>query len=271
MTYFRVYSGKVKAGTVVYNSGRDKRERIGRILRMHADHREDMDEMGAGDLGACVGLKLTATGDTLCDEKRPILLENIIFPEPVISVAIEPKTKADQDKMGVALGKLLEEDPTFRMRTDPDTGQTIIAGMGELHLEIIVDRLLREFNVGANVGTPQVAYKETIRRHSKGEEKFAKQTGGRGQYGHAVLEIDPLLPGKGFEFVNKVVGGVIPKEYIPAIEKGVREALEARWGHWLVIPVIDLKCHAPGRLVPRGGLVGNRLPHCRFASGPARI
>ncbi|HEY3998058.1 MAG TPA: elongation factor G [Candidatus Xenobia bacterium] len=240
LTYFRVYSGTIKAGSVVWNAARGKRERMGRILRMHADHREDIDEIRAGDLGGCVGLKQTATGDTLCDEKHPILLESITFPEPVISVAIEPKTKADQDKMGVALGKLLEEDPTFHMRTDTETGQTIISGMGELHLEIIVDRLLREFNVGANVGKPQVAYKETIRRTSKGEEKFAKQTGGRGQYGHVVLEISPLAPGKGYEWVNKIVGGVIPREYIPAVDKGVREALETG-GIIAGYPVIDLR------------------------------
>ncbi|MHB2018092.1 MAG: elongation factor G [Candidatus Xenobia bacterium] len=240
VTFFRVYSGKVKAGTAVWNAARGKRERIGRILRMHADHREDLEEMGAGDLGACVGLKLTTTGDTLCDEKNPILLESITFPEPVISTAIEPKTKADMDKMGIALGKLLEEDPTFRVRTDTETGQTIISGMGELHLEIIVDRLLREFNVGANVGKPQVAYKEAIRRKSRGEERFVKQTGGRGQYGHAVLEAEPLPPGSGYEFVDKIVGGSIPRQFIPAVDKGVKEALETG-GILAGYPVVDVR------------------------------
>ena len=239
LTYFRVYSGTLKAGTAVYNSAKDKRERIGRILRMHADHREDITEIGAGDLAAAVGLKLTATGDTLCDEKNPVMLESIVFPEPVISVAIEPKTKGDQDKLGIALGKLLDEDPTFRMRTDTDTGQTIISGMGELHLEIIVDRLLREFNVAANVGKPQVAYKEAIRRTSKGEGRFVRQSGGRGQYGHAVIEIEPLPLGGGFEFVSKIVGGVIPKEYINPIKQGIEDALET--GKLAAFPVVDIR------------------------------
>jgi elongation factor G len=239
VTYFRVYSGVVKAGTAVYNSAKGKRERIGRIIRMHADQREDIEEIGAGDLAACVGLKQTTTGDTLCDEKTPVILESIVFPEPVISVAIEPKTKGDQDKLGIALGKLLDEDPTFRLRTDTETGQTIISGMGELHLEIIIDRLLREFNVGANVGKPQVAYKETIRRTSKGDGRFVRQTGGRGQYGHAVIEIEPLPPGGGFEFVSKIVGGVVPKEYIKPIELGIKDALDA--GKLAGYPVIDLR------------------------------
>ncbi|NDD27163.1 MAG: elongation factor G [Proteobacteria bacterium] len=239
VTYFRVYSGTVKAGTAVYNATKGKRERIGRIVRMHADSREDIDQISAGDLAACVGLKQTSTGDTLCDEKSPVILEAIQFPEPVISVAIEPKSKADQDKLGIALGKLGEEDPTFRMRTDTETGQTIISGMGELHLEIIVDRLLREFNVAANVGKPQVAYKETIRRTSKGEGRFVRQTGGRGQYGHAIIEIMPLEPGQGYQFESKVVGGTVPKEYVKPIDLGIQDALES--GRLAGYPVVDVK------------------------------
>jgi elongation factor G len=239
LTFFRVYSGKVTSGSYVYNSTKNRRERIGRILRMHANHREEIDEAYAGDIVAAVGLKETTTGDTLCDEKHPIVLESMDFPEPVISVAIEPKTKADQDKMGAALSKLAEEDPTFRMHTDPETGQTIISGMGELHLEIIVDRLMREFKVEANVGRPQVAYKETIREKVKAEGKFIRQTGGRGQYGHVVLEIEPLERGAGYEFVSKIVGGVVPKEYIPAIDAGVKEAMEN--GALAGYPVVDVR------------------------------
>ncbi|AEG16556.1 translation elongation factor G [Desulfofundulus kuznetsovii DSM 6115] len=239
LTFFRVYSGKVTSGSYVYNSTKNRRERIGRILRMHANHREEIDEAYAGDIVAAVGLKETTTGDTLCDEKHPIVLESMDFPEPVISVAIEPKTKADQDKMGAALSKLAEEDPTFRMHTDPETGQTIISGMGELHLEIIVDRLMREFKVEANVGRPQVAYKETIREKVKAEGKFIRQTGGRGQYGHVVLEIEPLERGAGYEFVSKIVGGVVPKEYIPAIDAGVKEAMEN--GVLAGYPVVDVR------------------------------
>ncbi|RKO65897.1 elongation factor G [Desulfofundulus salinus] len=239
LTFFRVYSGKVTSGSYVYNSTKSRRERIGRILRMHANHREEIDEAYAGDIVAAVGLKETTTGDTLCDEKHPIVLESMDFPEPVISVAIEPKTKADQDKMGVALSKLAEEDPTFRMHTDPETGQTIISGMGELHLEIIVDRLMREFKVEANVGRPQVAYKETIREKVEAEGKFIRQTGGRGQYGHVVLEIEPLERGAGYEFVSKIVGGVVPKEYIPAIDAGVKEAMEN--GVLAGYPVVDVR------------------------------
>ncbi len=226
LTFFRVYSGVLKSGSYVYNSTKGKRERIGRLLQMHANHREEVPEVFAGDIAAAVGLKDTTTGDTLCDEERPIILESMQFPEPVISVAIEPKTKADQEKMGIALQKLAEEDPTFRIHTDPETGQTLISGMGELHLEIIVDRLLREFKVNANVGRPQVAYKETIRGTAKMEGKFIRQSGGRGQYGHVWLELEPMEPGQGYEFVNKIVGGVIPKEYIPAVDAGVREAME---------------------------------------------
>ena len=226
LTFFRVYSGKLNSGSYIYNSTKGKRERVGRILRMHANHREEIGEVYSGDIVAAVGLKETVTGDTLCDEKGPIVLESMEFPEPVIDVAIEPKTKADQDKMGIALLKLAEEDPTFRMRTDPETGQTIISGMGELHLEIIVDRLLREFRVEANVGKPQVAYKETIRGKVKAEGRFVRQSGGRGQYGHVVLEIGPIEAGTGYEFTSKIVGGVIPKEYISAVDAGVREAMD---------------------------------------------
>ncbi|MCY0881797.1 MAG: elongation factor G, partial [Firmicutes bacterium] len=239
LAFFRVYSGQLSSGSYVYNVTKGKRERIGRILQMHANHREEIDTVYTGDIAAAVGLKDTTTGDTLADEKNPILLESMVFPDPVISVAIEPKTKADQDKMGIALAKLAEEDPTFRMFTDQDTAQTIIAGMGELHLEIIVDRLLREFKVQANVGKPQVAYKETIRKSVEAEGKFIRQTGGRGQYGDAWLRVEPLEAGTGFEFVNKVVGGAIPKEYIPAVEQGVREALGS--GVLAGYPVIDLR------------------------------
>jgi elongation factor G len=239
LAFFRVYSGTLTAGSYVYNVTKGKRERIGRILQMHANHREEIDAVYTGDIAAAVGLKDTVTGDTLADEEKPILLESMQFPEPVISVAIEPKTKADQDKMGTALSRLAEEDPTFRMHTDPETGQTIISGMGELHLEIIVDRLLREFKVQANVGRPQVAYKETIRTAAEAEGKFIRQTGGRGQYGHVWLRVEPLEPGQGFEFVNKIVGGVVPREYIPAVEAGVREAMQT--GVLAGYPVIDVR------------------------------
>ena len=224
--FFRVYSGMITAGSYVYNSSKDKRERMGRILLMHANHREEIPEAYSGDIAAAVGLKFTTTGDTLCDEKAPIILESMVFPEPVISVAVEPKTKADQEKMGIALQKLAEEDPTFKVHTDPETAQTIISGMGELHLDIIVDRLLREFRVGCNIGNPQVAYRETIRKSVKAEGKFIRQSGGKGQYGHCWLEITPLEMGAGFTFDNKVVGGAIPKEYIAPIEAGVKEAME---------------------------------------------
>jgi len=239
LTFFRVYSGILKSGSYVLNSTKGKKERIGRLLRMHANHREEIDEVCSGDIAAAVGLKDTHTGDTICDEKNPIILESMEFPEPVISVAIEPKTKQDQEKMSIALQRLAEEDPTFRMHTDPETGQTIISGMGELHLEIIVDRLMREFKVEANVGKPQVAYKETVRGTAKVEGKYIRQTGGRGQYGHVWLEIEPLEAGKGYEFVNKIVGGVIPKEYIPAVDAGVKEALES--GVMAGYPVIDVR------------------------------
>lgn len=226
LAFFRVYSGKLTAGSYVYNSSKGKRERIGRILRMHSNHRTEIEEVYAGDIAAAVGLKDTGTGDTLCDEKAPVILESMVFPEPVISVAIEPKTKADQEKMGIALGKLAEEDPTFRVRTDPESSQTIISGMGELHLDIIVDRLKREFHVDCTVGNPQVAYRETIRKAVKSEGKFVRQSGGKGQYGHCWLELTPLKPGEGFKFENKIVGGAIPKEYIAPVQAGVEEAME---------------------------------------------
>ncbi len=237
--YFRVYSGTVDAGSSVYNSVKDKKERIGRILQMHANHREDLETCYAGDIAAAVGLKNTTTGDTLCDEKNPVILESMNFPEPVIRVAIEPKTKAGQEKMGIALAKLAEEDPTFRCYTDEETGQTIIAGMGELHLEIIVDRLLREFKVEANVGKPQVAYKETIRKAADVDEKYARQSGGKGQYGHVKMTVEPNETGKGYEFINKIVGGAIPKEYIPAVDAGIQGAMQA--GVLAGYNVVDVK------------------------------
>ena len=224
LCFFRVYSGTIDAGSTVYNSVKDNNERMGRIVQMHANDRKDIDRVYAGDIAAAVGLKNTTTGDTLCDEKHPIILESMEFPDPVIRVAIEPKTKAGQEKMGIALAKLAEEDPTFKAYTDEETGQTIIAGMGELHLEIIVDRLMREFKVEANVGKPQVAYKETIRKNSDVDTKYARQSGGKGQYGHVKIRLEPN-PGKGYEFVNAVVGGAIPKEYIPAVDQGIQGAM----------------------------------------------
>ncbi|SEG11200.1 elongation factor G [Caloramator fervidus] len=239
LAFVRVYSGVLTAGTYVLNSTKGKKERIGRLVRMHANHREDVEEIRAGDIGACVGLKDVITGDTLCDPEKPIILEKMEFPEPVIHVAIEPKTKAGQEKMALALQKLAEEDPSFRTYTDQETGQTIIAGMGELHLEIIVDRLQREFKVECNVGKPQVAYKETIRKPVKAEGKFVRQSGGRGQYGHCWIEMIPQERGKGYEFVNNIVGGVIPKEYIPAIDSGIQEAMLS--GVVAGYPVVDVK------------------------------
>ncbi len=238
LTFIRIYSGTLKAGSYVYNSTQGKKERVGRILRMHANHREDVEEAYAGDIVALVGLKFTKTGDTLCTEDDPILLEKMDFPEPVISVAIEPKTKADQDKLGEALSKLMDEDPTFRVTVDEETGQTLISGMGELHLEIIVDRLKREFRVEANIGKPEVAYKETIRKKARAEGKFIRQTGGRGQYGHVWIEIEPNR-GKGYEFIDAIVGGVVPKEFIPAVDQGIREAMQN--GIIAGYPVIDVK------------------------------
>ena len=239
LTFLRVYSGRMESGAYVFNSTKGKKERVGRLLKMHANKREEIKEIAAGDIVAAVGLRDTTTGDTLCDENRPIVLEAIEFPEPVISIAIEPKTKADQEKLGVSLQKLAAEDPSFRVHTDRETGQTIISGMGELHLEIIVDRLLREFKVDASVGKPQVAYKETIRKSVEREAKFIRQTGGRGQYGHVVLRIEPLPPGGGFEFKDGTKGGVVPREYIPAVEKGIRDALDG--GILAGYPIVDIK------------------------------
>ncbi len=240
LCFFRVYSGTAKKGSGIYNSTKQDRERLGRILLMHANHRQDLDEVYSGDIAAAVGLKNTTTGDTLCDERDPVILESMEFPEPVIRVAIEPKTKAGQEKMGIALAKLAEEDPTFRTYTDEETGQTIIAGMGELHLEIIVDRLLREFKVEANVGKPQVAYKETIRKSAEVDNKYVRQSGGKGQYGHVKIRIEPSEPGAGYSFENKIVGGAIPKEYIPAIDAGVQGAMQA--GVLAGYNVVDVKC-----------------------------
>ena len=239
LCFFRVYSGVVKAGSTVYNANKDNNERMGRILQMHSNHRKDLEECYCGDIAAAVGLKNTTTGDTLCDPKHPIILESMEFPDPVIRVAIEPKTKAGQEKMGIALAKLAEEDPTFRTYTDEETGQTIIAGMGELHLEIIVDRLLREFKVEANVGKPQVAYKETIRKLADVDHKYARQSGGKGQYGHVKIKVEPNESGKGYEFINAVVGGAIPKEYIPAVDAGIQGAMQS--GVLAGYPVVDCK------------------------------
>ncbi|WP_341326287.1 elongation factor G [Methylotuvimicrobium sp. KM2] len=239
LTFIRVYSGVLNSGDAVYNSVKKKKERIGRLVQMHANSREEIKEVHAGDIAAAIGLKDVTTGDTLCDMKSVIVLERMDFPEPVISVAVEPKTKADQEKMGVALGKLAQEDPSFRVHTDQESGQTIISGMGELHLEIIVDRMKREFSVDANVGAPQVAYRETIRKQVEQEGKFIRQSGGRGQYGHVWLRIEPKEPGSGYEFVNEIVGGVVPREYIPAVDKGVQEQLEN--GVLAGFPVVDVK------------------------------
>jgi len=238
LSYIRVYSGVLKAGSYVLNTSRDQRERVGRLIKMHANHREDVEEVRAGDICAAVGLKSTVTGDTVCDPNSPLLLERIVFPEPVIRVAIEPKTKQDQDKMGLALARLSEEDPTFKVNTDQETGQTIIAGMGELHLEVIVDRMMREYRVDANVGRPQVAYRETITRPAKAEGRYVRQTGGKGQFGDVYLEVEPRQPGEGFLFENKIVGGAVPREYIPAIEQGVREATET--GVLAGYPMVDM-------------------------------
>ncbi|MEI8357503.1 MAG: elongation factor G [Deltaproteobacteria bacterium] len=238
LTFFRVYSGKMESGSYVLNSSRGRRERIGRLLKMHANKREEIKEVYAGDIAAAVGLRDTRTGDTLSDDAKPVILESIEFPDPVIDIAIEPKTKADQEKLGTSLAKLATEDPSFRVRSDKETGQTIIAGMGELHLEIIVDRLLREFKVDANVGKPQVAYRETVRKTVNNEHKFVRQTGGRGQYGHVLLRIEPREPGAGFEFKDEVKGGTVPREYIPAVEKGIREALDS--GVLAGYPVVDI-------------------------------
>jgi len=239
LTFFRVYSGVLNSGDTVYNPVKTKRERIGRILQMHSNSREEIKEVRAGDIAAAVGLKDVTTGETLCARDNIITLERMEFPEPVISVAVEPKTKADQEKMGVALGKLAQEDPSFRVHTDEESGQTIISGMGELHLDIIVDRMRREFNVEANVGAPQVAYREAIKKSVESEGKFVRQSGGRGQYGHVWLRLEPQAPGTGYEFVNQIVGGVVPREYIPAVDKGVQEQLES--GVLAGYPVVDVK------------------------------
>ncbi|OGQ37089.1 MAG: translation elongation factor G, partial [Deltaproteobacteria bacterium RIFCSPHIGHO2_12_FULL_43_9] len=239
LTFFRVYSGKLDSGSYIFNPRQGKRERIGRLVRMHANHREEIKSIEAGDIAAAVGLKSTYTGDTLCDEDHPLLLEAMTFPQPVISVAIEPKTKADQEKLGLSLQKLMVEDPSFKAHSDHETGQTIISGMGELHLEIIVDRMMREFKVEATVGKPQVAYRETITKSVESEGKFIRQTGGRGQYGHVILEIAPQEAGKGYLFENKIVGGAIPREYIPAVDKGIQEALSS--GVLAGYPMVDLR------------------------------
>ena len=239
LTFFRVYAGKVTAGSYVYNASKNQKERLGRIVLMHANHREEIKEISAGEIGAAVGLKDTTTGDTLCSIEKPVILESINFPDPVISVAIEPKTKADQEKMGIALQKLAQEDPTFQISTNHETNQTIIAGMGELHLEILVDRMKREFNVGADVSAPQVAYKETIEGNAQAEGKYIRQTGGRGQYGHVLLKIEPLERGTGFEFANEIKGGIIPQEFIPAVQKGVKEALQK--GVIAGYPLVDVR------------------------------
>jgi elongation factor G len=239
LTFFRIYSGSLKSGDSVFNPSKGKRERIGRLVKMHANKREEIREVSAGDIFAAVGLKYTTTGDTICDEKQPIILESMNFPDPVISIAIEPKTKGDLEKLGASLQKLTLEDPSFKVKTDEETGQTILSGMGELHLEIIVDRLLREFNVEANVGEPQVAYRETITKAIKSEGRFIRQSGGRGQFGHVWLTIEPQAPGKGFEFINRIVGGAVPREYIPAVEKGVVEAMEK--GVFAGYPMVDIK------------------------------
>jgi elongation factor G len=239
LTFFRVYSGVLNSGDTVANSAKDKKERIGRLLQMHANERNEIKEVRAGDIAAAVGLKDVTTGDTLCDPQHIIQLEKMVFPEPVISVAVEPKTMADQERMGMALQRLAKEDPSFRLSSDAESGQTIIAGMGELHLEIIVDRMKREFKVEANVGKPQVAYRETIRAKVEQEGKFVRQSGGRGQYGHVWITLEPAAPGKGYEFVNGIVGGTVPKEYIPAVDKGIREATEN--GILAGYPVVDVK------------------------------
>ena len=239
LAFFRVYSGTLNAGSYVYNASKGKKERIGRILQMHANHREEIETVYAGDIAAAVGLKDTFTGDTLCDQEHPIVLESIVFPEPVIEVAIEPKTKADQEKLGIALQRLAEEDPTFRVHTDEESGQTRIAGMGELHLDVLVDRMVREFKVAANVGRPRVSYRETIRRSAEGNYRHVKQTGGKGQYGHVVIKVEPNEQGKGYEFIDKIVGGTIPREYIKPIDMGIRDALDT--GPYAGYPMVDVK------------------------------
>jgi elongation factor G len=238
LAFFRVYSGTLKAGSYILNPVKGKKERIGRVLQMHANHREEIEEVYAGDIAAAVGLKDTFTGDTLCDPDHPVVLESMTFPEPVIEVKIEPKTKADQDKLAIALQRLAEEDPTFRVHTDPESSETLIAGMGELHLDVLVDRMVREFKVAANVGKPQVSYRETIRRAAEGNGRHVRQTGGKGQYGHAVIKVEPMEKGGGYEFVDKIVGGTIPREYIKPIDQGIQEALQT--GIYAGFPVVDV-------------------------------
>jgi elongation factor G len=239
LCFFRVYSGSLKTGSYVLNASKGKRERIGRVLQMHANHREEIEEVFAGDIAAAVGLKDTFTGDTLSDPAQPVILESMTFPEPVIEVKIEPKTKVDQDKLGIALQRLAEEDPTFRVKTDPESSETLIAGMGELHLDVLVDRMVREFKVAANIGKPQVSYRETVRREARGNGRHVRQTGGKGQYGHAVIKLEPNEKGAGYEFIDKIVGGTIPREYIKPVDQGIREALQT--GIFAGYPVVDVK------------------------------
>ena len=269
LTFFRVYSGTLTSGSSVINSTKGgKTERIGRLLKMHANKREEIKEVNAGDIAAAVGLKSTTTGDTLCDEKKPIILERMVFPEPVISLAIEPKTKADQEKLGQGMAKLMAEDPTFRVTTDEQTGQVVIAGMGELHLEIIVDRLKREFGVEASVGKPQVAYKETLTEAAEGHGRFIRQTGGRGQFGECRIRLIPLPPGTGYEFENDIKGGSIPKEYIKPIDQGIQEALTR--GILAGYPIDDVRIELLRRFVPRSRLVGNGVQDRRLDGVPGR-
>ena len=268
LAFFRVYSGTLKAGSYVLNATKGRKERIGRILQMHANHREEIDQVYAGDIAAAVGLKETYTGDTLSDADHPVILESMTFPEPVIEVAIEPRTKADQDKLGIALQRLAEEDPTFRVKTDEESGQTLIAGMGELHLDVLVDRMVREFHVAANVGKPQVSYRETIRRAAKGNGRFVRQTGGKGQYGHAVITVEPNEKGAGYEFIDKIVGGTIPREYIKPIDAG--HPREAPDGDLRRLSHGRPQGHACRRLVPRGRLVGDGLQDRRVHGHPGR-
>ena len=268
-TFIRDYSGQLKSGESVLNSRTGKNERIGRLLKMHANKREDIQDILAGDICAVVGLKNVSTGDTICDPKHPITLESIEFAVPVISVAVEPKTKADQEKMGVALNKLAQEDPTFKVHTDPDSGQTIISGMGELHLEIIIDRMMREYKVEANVGKPQVAYRETIRKHAEAEGKYIRQTGGRGQYGHVKIKLDPQEPGKGYEFINDIVGGVVPKEYIKPVDQGIQEALDQQICELSELGLVERRGRFL-RLTSRGRLFSNEVFE-RFISSEGSV
>ena len=269
LAFFRVYSGTLKAGSYVLNPTKGKKERIGRILQMHANHREEIDDVYAGDIAAAVGLKDTFTGDTLTDEDHPVILESMTFPEPVIEVKIEPKTKADQDKLALALQRLAEEDPTFRVHTDPESSETLIAGMGELHLDVLVDRMVREFKVAANIGKPQVSYRETIRRAAEGNGRFVRQTGGKGQYGHAVIKLEPAEKGAGYEFVDKIVGGTIPREYIKSVDQGIREKLET--GIYAGLPGGRRQGHAVRRVVPRGRLVRDGVQDRRLDGRPGRL